>query len=63
MNQIKNEGNNINNQIFGELFYYWPPSSLAESSYDDNQIKNNTIAKNVNDALINLRNDANKKNS
>ena len=63
MNQIKNEGNNINNQIFGELFYYWSPSSLAESSYDDNQIKNNTIAKNVNDALINLRNDANKKNS
>ena len=36
-------------------------SSLAESLYDDNQIKNNTIAKNVNHVLINLRNDANKK--
>ena len=43
------------------IYFYQSPSSLAETLYDDNQIRNDTIAKYGNDTFIDLRNFINRK--
>ena len=43
------------------IYFYQSPSSLAEFFYDDNQIRNDTIAKYGYDTFIDLRNFINRK--
>ena len=60
MNKIENDEENIKNEIFQEYFKYHNPSFLAKYKYKYNQAKNEQIVNQVNDALIDLRNAANK---
>ena len=61
LNEIKNEENNINEQIFKEYFTYNSPSFLVKDLYEDNKIKKDIIVKHLNELLINLRNSINSK--
>ena len=61
LNEIKNEGKNIIEQIFNEFFNYHYPSFLVKDLYEDNQNKNDEIVKNINESLVNLRNSMNSK--
>ena len=45
-----------NSQIFKEYFHYQSSSFLTKDLYEDNQIKDDRIAKDLNDSLIDLRN-------
>ena len=45
-----------NSQIFKEYFHYQSSSFLTKDLYEDNQIKDDRIAKYLNDSLIDLRN-------
>ena len=53
---MKNEEQNINEQIFREYFSYQSPSFLAKYLYELNQDENYIIVKYLNESLIDLRN-------
>ena len=60
LNEIKNkEKKYINEQIFNDLMNFHYPSFLVKDLYEENQIKNDKIEKNINESLINLRNSIN----
>ena len=53
---MKNEEQNINEQIFREYFSYQSPSFLAKYLCELNQDENDIIVKYLNESLIDLRN-------
>ena len=61
LNEIKNEEKNINEEIIHEFFNNRYPLFLVKGLYEDNQNKNEKLAKNVNESLINLRKSINSK--
>ena len=61
MNEIENDKKNINNEIFMEYFNHHNPSFLIEDLHKANQAKNQQTINKVNNALIGLRSDVNKK--
>ena len=52
---------NIKEQIFRSYFWYQALSFLIKDLFENNQIKNNTIAKHLNESSINLRNSVDSK--
>ena len=61
LNEIKNEGKNINELIFREYFNYLSPSFLVKVLCEENQNKNDIIVKYINESLIDIRNSTNSK--
>ena len=55
INEIKNDGKNMNEQIFKEYFFYYTLSFLAKKLYNSNQYGNDQIVKHINDLLIELK--------
>ena len=58
---MKNEKENANNQVFKEHFHDQPPSFSVKGLYEDKVIKNDIIAKHLNESLTHLRNSIIKK--
>ena len=56
LNEIKNEKENANSQVFKEHFHDQPPSFSVKDLYEDKVIKNDIIAKHLNESLTHLRN-------
>ena len=55
-NEIRNDEENINSQIFREYFVYQNPSLLAKVLIKANQVKNNQIANQAINSINKLRN-------
>ena len=60
-NKIENDEKNTNNEMCRKYFGYQGPSFLTKDLNKVNHRKNERIANKVNDALIDLKNDINKK--
>ena len=60
-NKIENDEKNTNNEMRRKYFVYQGPSFLTKDLNKVNHRKNERIANKVNDALIDLKNDINKK--
>ena len=61
INEIKNDENNINEQIFKEYLFYNTALFSAKELYSSNQNDNDKIVKHSNDLLIKLKKDINVK--
>ena len=61
MNKIIADEKDINDEIFWDYFKYKNPSFLAKDLIRATQAKHEQIVNNVNDGLIDLRNDINRK--
>ena len=61
MNKIIADEKDINDEIFWDYFKYKNPSLLAKDLIRATQAKHEQIVNNVNDGLIDLRNDINRK--
>ena len=61
MTKTANDKINTNKLIFREYFGWQDQSFLAKCLHKANQVKNKQLVNQVNDGLIDLRNDINKK--
>ena len=60
-NEIIADEEDISNKIFLNYFKYQNPSSLVKDLIGANQNKNEKLVNNINNGLIDLRNDINRK--
>ena len=61
MDEIIADEKVINNEIFSNYFKYQNPSFLEKDLISAKQNKNEKLVNNINNGLINLRNDINRK--
>ena len=61
MNEVIAEGKDINNEMFSNYLEYQNPSFLGKDLISAKQNKNEKLVNNINNGLIDLRNDINRK--